>query len=383
LVIKLSTHIIANNGFVVAEDKTVTRYITLAAIVIFLTTGCDQKTQEVTSPPRMVKVVEVVASGESQQRIFPARIESGDSTDLSFKRAGQIESLDIRQGNRIEQGQLIARLTAREAQQRVNERQTAATLAQRQFARFQTLSGRQAISQADMDVQRANRDAANAALQIAREELSQMTLTAPFSGVAAVVNVRNHQVVAAGQTIATLTRNDLLDVVFSVPENLFTALDMRNLTYRPVVRINSLPDREFQAEYKEHTGSSNSNSLTWQIILTMPRPADFPAVGGVSGTVTINLANLPANVNRESLVVPVEAVFNPDNSQRNEPHVWVVQGSGDQLTLEDRKVSVGEVTDRGVVITAGLHTGERVVAAGVNELHAQQPVRIWTRERGL
>jgi RND family efflux transporter MFP subunit len=383
LVIKLSTHIIANNGFVVAEDKTVTRYITLTAIVIFLTTGCDQKTQEVTPPPRMVKVVEVVASGESQQRIFPARIESGDSTDLSFKRAGQIESLDIRQGNRIEQGQLIARLTAREAQQRVNERQTAATLAQRQFARFQTLSGRQAISQADMDVQRANRDAANAALQIAREELSQMTLTAPFSGVAAVVNVRNHQVVAAGQTIATLTRNDLLDVVFSVPENLFTALDMRNLTYRPVVRINSLPDREFQAEYKEHTGSSNSNSLTWQIILTMPRPADFPAVGGVSGTVTINLANLPANVNRESLVVPVEAVFNPDNSQRNEPHVWVVQGSGDQLTLEDRKVSVGEVTDRGVVITAGLHAGERVVAAGVNELHAQQPVRIWTRERGL
>ncbi|EJL92521.1 membrane protein [Pantoea sp. RIT-PI-b] len=360
-----------------------TRYFTLMAIVIFITTACDQKKQDVAAPPRMVKVIDVVASGESQQRIFPARIESGDSTDLSFKRGGQIESLDIRQGTRVEQGQQIARLTAREAQQRVNERQTAATLAQRQFARFQTLSGRQAISQADMDVQRANRDAANAALQIAREELSQMTLTAPFSGTAANVNVRNHQVVAAGQTIATLTRTDLLDVVFSVPENLFTALDMRNMTYRPVVRINTLPDREFQAEYKEHTGSSSSNTLTWQVILTMPRPVDFPAVGGVSGTVTINLANLPANVHRESLVVPVEAVFNPDNSQRNQPHVWVVQGSGDQLHLEDRKVSVGEVTDRGVVITAGLQAGERVVAAGVNELHAQQPVRIWTRERGL
>ncbi|MFJ5159820.1 efflux RND transporter periplasmic adaptor subunit [Pantoea sp. NPDC088449] len=360
-----------------------TRYFTLLAIVIFITTACDQKKQEVPPPPRMVKVFDVMASGASQQRIFPARIESGDSTEVSFKRGGQIESLDIRQGTRVVQGQQIARLIAREAQQRVNERQTAATLAQRQFARFQTLSGRQAISQAEMDVQRANRDAANAALQIAREELGQMTLTAPFSGIAATVNVRNHQVVAAGQTIATLTRTDLLDVVFSVPENLFTALDMRNMTYRPVVRINSLPDREFQAEYKEHTGSSSSNTLTWQIILTMPRPADFPAVGGVSGTVTINLANLPANVDRESLVVPVEAVFNPDNSQRNEPHVWVVQGSGDRLHVEDRKVSVGAVTDRGVVITAGLKAGERVVAAGVNELHAQQPVRIWTRERGL
>ncbi|MEM6159416.1 efflux RND transporter periplasmic adaptor subunit [Erwinia sp. P6884] len=360
-----------------------TRYYSLFAIVIFIATGCDEKKAEISPSPRMVKVVDVVASGEFQQRIFPARIESGDATELSFKRGGQLDSLEIRQGTRIAQGQVIARLIAREAQQRVNERQTAATLAQRQFERFQTLSGRQAISRAEMDVQRANRDATNASLQIAREELSQMTLTAPFSGTAAAINVRNHQVVSAGQPIAMLTRTDLLDVVFSVPENLFTALDMRNMTYRPVVRINALPGRQFRADYKEHTGSSDSQTLTWQIILTMARPADFPAVGGVSGTVTIDMSNLPASLSRHSLLVPTEAVFNPDSSQRNDPHVWVVKGSGDRLQLEDRQVTVGDVTDKGVVITSGLQAGERVVAAGVNELHAQQPVRIWTRERGM
>ncbi|AEX06571.1 efflux RND transporter periplasmic adaptor subunit [Klebsiella michiganensis] len=359
------------------------RYFSLIPLVILITTACDRKAPEITPLPRMVKVAEVVAIGDAQQRVFPARIESGDSTDLSFKRGGQIESLDVRQGAAITQGQTLARLSAREAQQRVNERQTAATLAQRQFDRFQTLAGRQAISKAEMDIQRANRDAANAALKIAREELSQMTLTAPFSGVAAYVPVRNHQVVAAGQPIVTLTRTDLLDVVFSVPENLFTALDIRNAQYRPVVKINAMPDRQFTADYKEHTGSSDSSTLTWQIILTMPRPADFPAVGGVSGTVTINLANLPASAGQNAVVVPVEAVFNPDNRPRNEPHVWVVQGSGDQLKLEERKVGVGPVTSQGVVITEGLSVGERVVAAGVSELHAQQPVRIWTRERGL
>lgn len=106
-------------------------------------------------------------------------------------------------------------------------------------------------------------------------------------------------------------------------------------------------------------------------------------MGGVSGTVTINLTNLPAGAGAEALVVPVEAVFNPNNSPRNEPHVWVVAGEGDALHLEDRKVSVGQVTTEGVVITHGLKAGERVVAAGVGELHANQPVRIWTRERGL
>lgn len=351
---------------------------------IFLTlTACDPKPEQTDPQSRMVKVAEVVALGNAQLRIFPARIESGDATPLSFKRAGQIEALDIRQGAAIKQGQQLARLNAREAQQRVNDRQTAATLAQRQFDRFQTLAGRQAISKAEMDVQRASRDSANATLQIAREELNQMTLVAPFNGTVASVHVRNHQVVAAGQPIATLTRTDLLDVVFSIPENLFKTLDIRNAQYRPIVRISALPGREFTAVYKEHAGSSDSNTLTWQVILTMPRPDDFPAVGGVSGTVTINLTNLPAGAGSQALVVPVEAVFNPDNSPRNEPHVWVVAGEGDALHLEDRKVSVGQVSTEGVVITSGLSAGERVVAAGVGELHANQPVRIWTRERGL
>ena len=359
------------------------RYISLLPVLILLTTACDPKTQETAPQPRMVKVAVVTAAGQAQQRVFPARIESGDATDLSFKRGGQIETLDIRQGTSVKQGQPLAQLNTREVLQRVKDRQTSATLAQRQFDRFQTLAGRQAISKAEMDVQRATRDSANAALKIAQEELNQMTLVAPFGGVAASVHVRNHQVVSAGQPILTLTRTDLLDVVFSIPESLFKTLDIRNANYRPIVKINSMPDREFSAVYKEHTGSSDSNTLTWQVILTLPRPDDFPVVGGVSGTVTINLANLPAGAGQNALVVPVEAVFNPDNSPRNEPHVWVVQGDGDKLQLEDRKVSVGQVTAQGVIVTEGLKPGERVVAAGVGELHAKQPVRIWTRERGL
>ena len=359
------------------------RYFSLIPAVILMTTACDPKTEPATPQPRMVKVASVVEAGHALTRVFPARIESGDATDLSFKRPGQLETLDIRPGIQVTEGQPIARLSARDAQQRLNERQSAATLAQRQFDRFQSLAARQAVSRSEMDVQRASRDSANAALKIAREEMAQMTLTAPFSGTVASVNVRNHQVIAAGQPIATLTRTDVLDVVFSIPENLFAALDIRNAKYRPVVTISAMPGREFVADYKEHTASSDSSTLTWQVILTLPRPDDFPAAGGVSGSVRVNLANLPTGASGPVLVVPPEAVFNPDNSPRNEPHVWVVQGEGDALHLEDRKVSVGQVTAEGVAILEGLRAGERVVAAGVGELHAQQPVRIWTRERGL
>lgn len=65
------------------------RYFSLIPVVIIFTTACDQKAPTVESAPRMVKVAQVTAVGNTQQRTFPARIESGDSTELSFKRGGQ------------------------------------------------------------------------------------------------------------------------------------------------------------------------------------------------------------------------------------------------------------------------------------------------------
>ncbi len=116
-----------------------------------------------------------------------------------------------------------------------------------------------------MDIQRASRDSANAALKIAREELDQMTLNAPLSGKPACRSTITRWSPPA-RTIVTLTRSDLM-MVFSIPENLFSAFDIRNAHYRPIVKINALPERQFTAQYKEHSGGSDNHTLTWQVIL--------------------------------------------------------------------------------------------------------------------
>ena len=91
------------------------RYLSLLPAVLLLLTACDPKSDRAAPLPKMVKVAEVVKAGNAQQRVFPARIESGDATDLAFKRAGQIETLDIRQGVVVNQGQRLASLNDREA----------------------------------------------------------------------------------------------------------------------------------------------------------------------------------------------------------------------------------------------------------------------------
>lgn len=129
-----------------------------------------------------------------------------------------------------------------------------------------------------------------------------------------MVNARNYQIVAAGQSIATLNALELLDVEFSIPESLFILSDANNVKYQPVVELNNLPGREFVASYKEHTAQTVSGALTYRMVLAMPRPQDIPLLSGMSGRVKINLGNLPGSVAAMPVVVPVEAFFNPDTS---------------------------------------------------------------------
>lgn len=352
-------------------------------IVLFLT-ACGKPEPVATDNVRPVRVFNVQNGAQQGVRTFPARLVAGDETELSFKRPGQLQQLLVREGEQVKKGQLIAELNNTDARLRVRDRQATFDLAQTQFQRFATLSQRNVIPRAELDVQRAARDSAQAALKIAQEEMSFMTLTAPFDGIIAQVHMRNFQVVAPGQAVVTLSSLDTLDVVFSIPESLFSNIDISNRKYQPVVRLNNLPNRQFTATYKEHTTNTSGGSLTYQMTFTMPRPADLPMVSGMSGSVQINIGNLSANAGQQSLIiVPVEAVFNPDTSQLNKAHVWVIKESDGKLHVEDREVQVGQLTATGIQITSGLKDGDRIVAAGTGELRPQQVVRVWTRERGL
>ncbi|MEX2944342.1 efflux RND transporter periplasmic adaptor subunit [Serratia fonticola] len=359
--------------------------IKLVAVVLctLILTACDRETPEELESVRPVNIFEVSNSAQQGVRIFPARIIAGDRTDLAFKRPGQLQQLLVREGERVNQGQVIAELNSNDARLRLRDRQATFDLAQAQFNRFATLSARNVIPRAELDVHRAARDSAQAALKLAREEVSDMQIRAPFTGVIATLTARNYQVIPAGQPIATLNSLDSLDVVFSIPENLFIVIDENNAQYQPIVLLNNLPGREFTARYKEHTTNTTAGSLTYQMTLTMPRPKDLPLLSGMSGSVKINLGNLAGATQTTSVIVPVEAVFNPDNSPRNQPHVWVIKERDGKLFVESRQVETGQLTANGIQIVSGLADGERIVAAGTRELRPNQEVRAWVRERGL
>lgn len=117
------------------------RYFSLIPLVILITTACDRKAPQITRCRGWSKSPRWLPSVIHSSAYSPPALSPGIPPIYLLNAAGKLNRLMYVRG-RYYSGQPLARLSAREAQQRVNERQTAATLAQRQFDRFQTLAGR-------------------------------------------------------------------------------------------------------------------------------------------------------------------------------------------------------------------------------------------------
>ena len=104
--------------------------------------------------------------------------------------------------------------------------------------------------------------------------------------------------------------------------------------------------------------------------LVLERPGNFTPRPGMSVEVRLHHPSLFTG----SWLLPADALF-----ERSEKaaHVWRV----DENTMTIRKTAIA--LDQDGVVTEGLQSGDRIVAAGVTRLTEGQKVRAWVREGGL
>ncbi|MDP2246030.1 efflux RND transporter periplasmic adaptor subunit [Pseudomonas sp.] len=349
-----------------------------------LLAGCGEPPAPQQQAPRLVKLFTVEDPASQRLREFPARLKATNEAELSFRIGGQLKKIEVLQGQQVKLGQLIASIEDTDQRLRVRDRQASFDLANAQFQRIAKLYERQMISRSEYDQRKAALDSANAALSLARQELDYTQILAPFNGVVASTYVDNFQVVQAKQPIATLQSGDSLDVLFQLPENLLTNLHRREdrPDYHPNVTLDSLPGREFEAVYKEHSTQPDPRTLTYEVTLSMPRPQELNLLPGMSATVKVDFAQLSRTPDNR-LLVPVEAVFSADAGPASAKQVWVVREQDDALHLSARAVEVGQLSRDSIEVLSGLEPGEQIVAVGGAELEEGQTVRPWVRERGL
>lgn len=301
--------------------------------------------------------------------VFPGRVEAGDSALLAFRVAGQLRKLNVRMGESVEKGALLAELDPTDYQLNVEARQAEFDLALLEAERASTLYKKQLISEDQYDTAEAVLATNRARLEQAREQLSHCKLSAPFGGAIAFTYAMPSEIVSPQQSILNLQDTSTLDIHFNLPPRYQPLLEGDDRAAFTVM-FELMQGVYLDAQYREVSMQPDPDTNSFAVTLLVDAPEDFSARPGMPVSVRLHHSSLSSG----RWVLPGEAVFDRSGE---EAYVWRI----DPSSMTIAKVAVE--LDAGGVLRAGLKPGDQIVAAGVDRLQEGQRVRPWIREGGL
>ncbi len=341
-----------------------------------LLSACSGKEEPIPAETaRPVKTMVVTTPEVGGIRRFPGRVDALNKAELAFRVPGTIQELPIKEGDRVEAGQLLAALDPTDYEIAVKDVQATFDRADKDFKRAEELVADGFISRTDFDAKEAERKNAQAALDRAQQDLIYTRLTAAFDGTVARRYVQRFEEVQAKQAVMVIQDNSLLEVKVDIPEAIVMGVrpppdGSRQDDQIPVTAsFEGRPGQQFDLRLRELATRADPETQTFEVTFTMPAPEDFRVFPGMTATVMADFSQV--STAEASLVIPASAVTADEKLQ---PFVWVVDE--DTLRVHKTPVEVGDLSGHSIALRSAFEAGTRIVVAGVGYLAEGMQVRL-------
>ena len=325
----------------------------------FALSGCGGKEgQAVSDGPVRVKVEQVALSEIGETGHFSGTVEEKNGTPLSFSSAGTIKSMNVRLGDRVAKGQLVATLDDTSA--RSTHEAAKATLMQAEDAwkRMKELHDKGSLPEIKWVEVESKLKQARSMESVTRKALDDCRLTAPYAGVISARTGEVGQNVMPGMAVATLVSVRGIQVRIDVPEG-----EMRKVSVGQdaLVCVPALDGRKYEAMVAERGIVANPLTRSYPVKLQLYY-ADEDLLPGMVADVS-----LQAGDKRREVVLPAYVV---QLDEYNHNFVWVERDG----KAEKRPITLGGYTPHGVVVAEGLAEGDRVIVEGRQKVCEGSPV---------
>lgn len=210
----------------------------------------------------------------------------------------------------------------------------------------------------DITAARAGIEELRARLAIARDQLSDTRLLAPFDGVVTRRIPEAHEMVGKGAPVMTLDDISRLDIPVAVPEGQVGLFMDRNPQIRYGAVFLTQKDQEFEAKLSEFSSRADQATGTYEFVFTVtPGPGDviFPGM-----TAEIKLSSNAVSSLSQGFVIPLQSLLGVAG---NSAHVFVVDP---KKRVALRRTVTFEALGQGtqVKVISGLSLTDLVVAQG-------------------
>lgn len=330
--------------------------IVLLAIVLSACATHEQK-QHDTSPIRVKAAVVAAHTGSANTR-YVGTIEPSRETPLSFQSAGRVVAVEVKNGQRIRQGQTIARIDNTQAMNALRSAEATLRHAQDGYDRVNKVHEKGVVSDQKMVEIESQLAQAKSLYAAAKQQVNECTLIAPCDGVVNGLNIEKGQTIIPGTTICTLLDVTGFSVRFSIPED-----EIRNRYTDGEVECIAL-DTLLPITVIEKGMSANPLTHTYEIVARVNGGADI-LMNGMVGKVRMWSETGKKDA---SIVIPAKCIL----LKQEGPTVWLVE----QGCAVRKKVIIDGYQADGVRIKGGLMTGDTLITDGYQKLYNHCKIEI-------
>ena len=287
---------------------------------------------------------------------------------VSFLVSGKVIKVAFREGDYVEQGQLLAAidptdylLSLQATSAQAEEAKIALDRSKDEYARMKFLYESKSLAENDFKKFKAawlraqqQVDLATANQGLAKKHLNDASLYAPARGFISKRSIEPGQTASPGTPVFEIVKLDPVEINVGVPE---TDIHLVRVGQKATVTIPALPSESFEGKVRVINVSADLNTRTYMTRIVVPNPTHIIRIGMVAearieGDREVELMTLPAEtILRDPQGATIVFVYYPE-----------------QQRVYSKRVETGAVYGREIEIRSGLSGDEAIVFAGQEKL---------------
>ncbi|EJL6396722.1 efflux RND transporter periplasmic adaptor subunit [Vibrio navarrensis] len=322
----------------------------LISMLVLTLSGHASLTNAAPKGPTAVTVVaEQVQTHQINQSLsLVGKLEAVQSVVIASEVSGKVESIQVKANQNVRQGQLLVKLEDDKALAAQTEANAYLKDEQRKLKEYERLVKRNAITQTEIDAQKASVEIAEARLAAAKASLNDLHISAPFAGTVGFINFSRGKLVSSGTELLTLDDLSLMQLDLHIPERYLSQI---SLGMAVTASSNAWKNETFQGKIVGIDSRINAETLNLRVRIQFTNPERKLKPGMLFNAALA----FPAI---EAPIIPVQALEYSGTKR----YVYVIDENNKARRTE---VLLGARVENQVVIESGVNIGDKIVVQGI------------------
>ena len=285
-------------------------------------------------------------------------IEANEQVEIHSEVSGIVEGIYFNEGSNVNKGQVLFKVNDIELKAQLRQATTREGLAAENERRAKLLLQKEAISQEEFDVAKADHASAQAQSQLIRAQIAKTSVKAPFSGKIGLRSISPGTYITPTVVVAKLVNTGKLKITFSIPEK-----------YASQVKTGSAIEFSVSGSDKVYTAKIYAIEPEVAVATrTLQIRAIADNTDGKLFPGTFADIKLPLNIIKDAIVIPTEAIVPVQGGKK----VFI----SDMGKAKEVMVDATTRTDASILVLSGLKAGDTLITSGVMSLKNEAPVKV-------